>query len=342
MIILDDDFSSIVKGIEEGRLIFDNLKKSIAYTLTHIAPEILAFILFIVAQVPLPMSTVLILLIDLGTEMVPAISFAYESAESDIMLKRPRSNKYDHLVNAKLISFSYLQLGMIETAGCMFTYFFVMNDYGFKPATLFGLVDEEGTYPNPGDRYDPTQPRKGNTNISGEKTTLTWNTNEDKNVDVRLFYWEKDVDSWSDCRWGESAPKWWRHNPTEDADICYGTEALKYAQSAYYIALVVTQWGNLLVSRTRTISLAQHGMGNRAANFGLIFATILASLLMYIPPLNVALGTRMIASAHFGVPAFPFFAVLFFYDELRKSFIRSGINKETGTLEGWFALNTTY
>jgi len=47
MIILDDDFSSIVNGIEEGRLIFDNLKKSIAYTLTSNIPEICPFIAFI-------------------------------------------------------------------------------------------------------------------------------------------------------------------------------------------------------------------------------------------------------------------------------------------------------
>jgi len=340
MIILDDDFSSIVKGIEEGRLIFENLKKSIAYTLTHIAPEIIPFILFIIAQIPLPITTVLILLIDLGTEMVPAISFAYEGAESDIMLKNPRSNKRDHLANTKLISFSYLQLGLIETAGCMYTYFIVMNDYGFKPATVFGIMAIEGHHPNSGDRYDPTQPQKGNTNTSGHKEELIWNTNKDNDIDVRLFFWEKDVDSWSDCRWGDSAPKWWRHNPIQDVDICYSTDAIKYAQSAYFIALVVVQWANLMVSRTRSASIAQHGMSNRVANIGLIFSTILASLIIYIPPLNIALNTRMIASAHYGVPAFPFFAVIFFYDELRKSFIRSGINKETGKLEGWFAQNT--
>ncbi|GCC44185.1 hypothetical protein chiPu_0028158, partial [Chiloscyllium punctatum] len=70
MILLDDNFASIVTGVEEGRLIFDNLKKSIAYTLTSNIPEITPFLLFIVANIPLPLGTVTILCIDLGTDMV--------------------------------------------------------------------------------------------------------------------------------------------------------------------------------------------------------------------------------------------------------------------------------
>lgn len=70
MILLDDNFASIVTGVEEGRLIFDNLKKSIAYTLTSNIPEISPFLFFMCASVPLPLGTVTILCIDLGTDMV--------------------------------------------------------------------------------------------------------------------------------------------------------------------------------------------------------------------------------------------------------------------------------
>jgi len=112
MLLLDDNFNSIVNGVEEGRLIFDNLKKSIAYTLSSNIPEILPFIFFIVFQVPLPLSTVLILCIDLGTDMIPAISFAYENPELDIMERQLRTTR-DHLVNTKLISFAYFQIGVI-------------------------------------------------------------------------------------------------------------------------------------------------------------------------------------------------------------------------------------
>eukprot|EP00660_Eupelagonema_oceanica_P001767 gene1767-377_t len=85
MILMNDNFASIVDGVEEGRLIFDNLKKSIAYTLSSNIPEISPFILFILLRIPLPLSTVLILCIDLGTDMVPAISLAYEGTEEGIM-----------------------------------------------------------------------------------------------------------------------------------------------------------------------------------------------------------------------------------------------------------------
>lgn len=74
MILLDDNFASIVTGVEEGRLIFDNLKKSIAYTLTSNIPEISPFLFFMIASVPLPLGTVTILCIDLGTDMVGIIS----------------------------------------------------------------------------------------------------------------------------------------------------------------------------------------------------------------------------------------------------------------------------
>merc|ERR1719351_184887 len=74
MILLDDNFASIVTGVEEGRLIFDNLKKSIAYTLTSNIPELSPFILFIIISIPLPLGIVTILFIDLGTDLVIALS----------------------------------------------------------------------------------------------------------------------------------------------------------------------------------------------------------------------------------------------------------------------------
>ena len=114
MILLDDNFASIVTGVEEGRLIFDNLKKSIAYTLTSNIPEISPFLMFILLANPLLLGTVTILCIDLGTDLVPAISLAYEKAETDIMKRKPRDPIRDKLVNERLISLAYGQIGMIQ------------------------------------------------------------------------------------------------------------------------------------------------------------------------------------------------------------------------------------
>jgi len=139
MILLDENFASIVTGVEEGRLIFDNLKKSIAYTLTSNIPEISPFLFFIVLGIPLPLGTVTILCIDLGTDLWPAISLAYEEAEGDIMKRKPRDPTKDKLVNERLISFAYGMIGMIQASSGFFTYFFIMAQNGFWPLTLIGI-----------------------------------------------------------------------------------------------------------------------------------------------------------------------------------------------------------
>lgn len=145
MILLDDNFASIVAGVEEGRLIFDNLKKSIAYTLTSNIPEITPFLTFILVGIPLPLTTFLILCIDLGTDLLPAISLAYEEAEADIMRRPPRDAQVDRLVNRRLISFSYFQIGVIQALAGFFTYLVVFNDYGLTAGTLIGL-DTDTTF----------------------------------------------------------------------------------------------------------------------------------------------------------------------------------------------------
>lgn len=139
MILLDDNFASIVTGVEEGRLIFDNLKKSIAYTLTSNIPEISPFLMFILLDIPLPLGTVTILCIDLGTDMWPAISLAYEEAESDIMKRKPRNPVKDKLVNERLISLAYGMIGMIQASAGFFTYVWIMAENGFLPNRLLGL-----------------------------------------------------------------------------------------------------------------------------------------------------------------------------------------------------------
>jgi len=145
MILKDDNFASIVNGVEEGRIIFDNLKKSIAYTLSSNIPEITPFLLYQVAGVPLPLPTVMILLVDLGTDLAPAISMAHEGAESDIMLKSPREQNRDKLVTWNLVSFSYLQIGVLQALAGFYAYFVVLWNYGISPGDTVGL-DFEGLF----------------------------------------------------------------------------------------------------------------------------------------------------------------------------------------------------
>ena len=76
--------------------------------------------------------------------MIPDIALAYENAELDIMNRKPRNAKLDHLVTIKLISFSYIQMGTIQTIAGFYTYFVVLNDYGFKPRLLWQIGNETG------------------------------------------------------------------------------------------------------------------------------------------------------------------------------------------------------
>uniref|UniRef100_A0A672V674 Sodium/potassium-transporting ATPase subunit alpha n=1 Tax=Strigops habroptila TaxID=2489341 RepID=A0A672V674_STRHB len=138
MVLLDDNFASIVTGVEEGRLIFDNLKKTIAYTLTKNIAELCPFLIYIITSIPLPIGTITILFIDLGTDIIPSVALAYEKAESDIMNRRPRNKRKDRLVNEQLAVYSYLQIGALAL-GAFVTYFTVYAEQGFLPSTLLGV-----------------------------------------------------------------------------------------------------------------------------------------------------------------------------------------------------------
>merc|ERR1712088_867248 len=275
MILLDDNFASIVTGVEEGRLIFDNLKKSIAYTLTSNIPEISPFLFFILADVPLPLGTVTILCIDLGTDMVPAISMAYEKAESDIMKRHPRNPFTDKLVNERLISMAYGQIGMIQASAGFFVYFVIMGENGFLPGKLFGLRRQ----------------------------------------------WDSEAVNDLEDSYGQE----WTY---KDRKILEFT-----CHTAYFVSIVIVQWADLIICKTRKNSVFQQGMGNWVMNFGLCFETALAAFLSYTPGMDK--GLRMYPLYFtWWLPAIPFSLLIFCYDECRKYLLRrlgpgSWIERET-------------
>jgi len=135
IILMDDSFGSIVAGIEEGRLIFDNLKKSIAYTLTHLMPEIMPFLVSINGNVPAMLASIIIIFIDMGTELVPATSLAYETVEADIMLRAPRNPLKDRMVSKKVLVYAYLIGGFIETGACFAAALYVYQVRGYPAYT---------------------------------------------------------------------------------------------------------------------------------------------------------------------------------------------------------------
>ncbi|KAI6226033.1 Cation-ATPase-N domain-containing protein [Aphelenchoides besseyi] len=135
IILTNDDFSSIVKGIEEGRLLFDNLRLSIAYTLAHLWPEIFPIVINTTLGMPLGLEPLQILSIDLASELPPAVSLAYESPERDIMKIPPRGRDTE-LMSYQLLLYSYGFTGTIITAGCFIAYLSVYWHYNIRISDL--------------------------------------------------------------------------------------------------------------------------------------------------------------------------------------------------------------
>ena len=98
--------------------------------------------LFVLLDIPLGLAAVTILCIDLGTDMVPAISLAYEGPESDIMKRQPRNPTKDRLVTERLISVAYGQMGAVQAFAGFFAYFIIMAENGWMPDRLYGIRRE--------------------------------------------------------------------------------------------------------------------------------------------------------------------------------------------------------
>jgi len=125
-------------------------------------------------------------------------------------------------------------------------------------------------------------------------------------------------------------------------------QALHHAQGAFWMCIVVVQWADLLICKTRWLSIATQGMSNDTMNFGLFFETLLAAYLAYFSPFQLAFGTRDIRVAHWFC-AMPFSMLIFGYDETRKALMRATspvkIDKKTGQsirTPGWLERNTYY
>lgn len=134
MILLDDNFATIVSAVEEGRAIFENIKKFITYIFGHLTPEAVPYILFVLFRIPLPITVMQILAIDLGTETIPALALGVEPPEAEIM-KRPPRPADKGLIDRDVLFRGYIFLGLISTIGVLFVYFLVLYKGGWRWGT---------------------------------------------------------------------------------------------------------------------------------------------------------------------------------------------------------------
>jgi magnesium-transporting ATPase (P-type) len=123
MVLTDDNFASIVAAIEEGRAVYDNVRKFVTYIFASNAAELVPFIVFILFRIPLPLTVMQILAVDLGTDLLPALALGAEAPEPDVMRRPPRSRR-ERLLNLPTLMRAYGWLGMIEAALSLGGYFF--------------------------------------------------------------------------------------------------------------------------------------------------------------------------------------------------------------------------
>ncbi len=399
LILMNDDFSAIVDTIEEGRSTFESLKKTFCYNLTTNIPTVLAFVAFVIAKLPLPLTIPLILCIDLGANTMPAIALAHEKPENDIMLRPPRNTKTDRLISWKLFIFAYLQIGAIQACAGFYAYMVVLNDYGFDPSSLPKSMEQFEAYPTcvagdegctdtkvakgtriidpkcpfgggrealPGNKYTKSH---ANANADGIKLSTGWLHYDDGELCPFLQRSAENPLECYGCPYGVKipSPETLQNSaycvdvaPIDDdssAMVLTGTsttltshqnacgkptEALKHAQTGFFAALIIVQWANAIICKTRILSISQQGMSNWSLNVGLVLQTSFALCVCYVPLANNWLGTRPLVFFHW-TSGIPWAIILFLYDEFRKGAVRQDREKNIqiygkaypGIIERW-------
>ena len=140
IILLDDNFASIVAGVAEGRTIFDNIRKFTNYVLVSNGPEILPYLIYILFPVPLALTVIQILAIDLGTDIVPSMALGQEPTDADTM-KRPPRDRDQPLLSFRLVAHSYFFLGLIEAGYSLTLFFWVLHAGGWHYGERLSATD---------------------------------------------------------------------------------------------------------------------------------------------------------------------------------------------------------
>ena len=255
VILLNDDFGAIVDGVREGRLIFENLKKCVAYVLSSNIPEIIPFLLFIAIDIPLAIETICILLIDLGTDLAPAVSLAYEDPEAAIMQRPPRTNS-DHLVGVSMLVVAYGTIGMFECFAAYFGFFWAFYEFGFTATELIGTGKDWRK--NPVDMTDAVNKKFYDLCMNNEYYHTTWKESHGAHLNCGTDF------------------------------TTFRSEVLHTAQAAFLTAVVWGQIANILVRKTQvaTILTWDRMFKNQYMLWSILFEIPFILIIVYVPGLN--------------------------------------------------------
>jgi calcium-translocating P-type ATPase len=133
MVLTDDNFATIATAVREGRRVYENIRKFILYIFAHLTPEVVPFLAFALSggSIPLALTALQILAIDLGTETLPALALGREPAEPGLMHQRPRPRSEGVITRPMLVR-AWLFLGSISAVLAMGGFFFVLLRAGWS------------------------------------------------------------------------------------------------------------------------------------------------------------------------------------------------------------------
>jgi calcium-translocating P-type ATPase len=139
MVLTDDSFASIVAAVEEGRVVYDNVRKFVTYIFAHATPEVVPFLIYALSggAIPLPLTVMQILAIDLGTETLPALALGREPAEPGVMSRPPRPREKG-IIDRGMLARAWGWLGLVEAALVTGGFFYVLLSAGWSPGEPVG------------------------------------------------------------------------------------------------------------------------------------------------------------------------------------------------------------
>jgi Ca2+-transporting ATPase len=139
IVLTDDNFATIVVAIEQGRSVYQNIRKFMTYILASNVAELVPFLAMVALKIPPALIVMQILIVDLGTDILPALALGAERAEAGTMQLPPRA-KSKPLLDRSLLLRAYCFLGLIEATLGMIGFFLVWRSYGYDFAALQAIA----------------------------------------------------------------------------------------------------------------------------------------------------------------------------------------------------------
>ncbi|MEO5875100.1 MAG: cation-transporting P-type ATPase [Streptosporangiaceae bacterium] len=139
LVLTDDNFATIVTAVQAGRQVYDNVRKFILYIFAHATPEIIPFLVFALSggQIPLPLTVLQILAIDLGTETLPALALGREPAEPGLMERPPRP-RGQGVIHGRMLFRAWVLLGGMSSVLVMSGFLLTLHLGGWSPGDPTG------------------------------------------------------------------------------------------------------------------------------------------------------------------------------------------------------------